>query len=87
MPHRHGEGAVRHPSAHANVTADADSRFDALYQRYVAALALLCECAPYVDEPDFADRIDALLDDAARHHPLQWQADGPRRALAPREGS
>ncbi len=84
MSHRHAEGAARHAPAHAHVDAEAEARFDALYQRYVAALALLCECAPYVDEPDFVERIDALLDDAARHHPLQWQADGPRRAIAPR---
>lgn len=84
MPHTHGAGAARHAHAHDRAAADADTRFDALYQRYLAALALLCECAPYVDEPDFIERLDMLLDDAARHHPLQWQSDGPRRALAPR---
>lgn len=54
-----------------------------LYVRYVRALALLCECAPYVDEPDYTDLIDEVLADAARHYPLTWQRDGARCAIAP----
>ena len=54
----------------------------ALYARYVRALALLCECAPYVDEPDYADMIDDVLADACRHYPLAWQRDGERREIA-----
>jgi hypothetical protein len=56
----------------------------ALYVRYVRALALLCECAPYVDEPDYADMIDDVLAEACRHYPLAWQSDGERREIAVR---
>ena len=54
----------------------------ALYVRYVRALSLLCECAPYVDEPDYADMIDDVLAEACRHYPLAWQSDGDRREIA-----
>ncbi len=55
-----------------------------LYARYVRALALLCECAPYVDEPDYAELIDTLLEDACAHYPLDVHKDGDQRELAPR---
>jgi len=55
-----------------------------LYARYVRALALLCECAPYVDEPDYVDLIDEVLADAAKHYPLECQSDGDHRAIAVR---
>ena len=53
-----------------------------LFTRYLRALALLCECAPHVDEPDFADQVDEVLADACRHYPLTWQRDGARWAIA-----
>ncbi|GMU70638.1 MAG: hypothetical protein HS109_17265 [Burkholderiales bacterium] len=56
----------------------------ALYVRYLRALALLCECRPYLDEPDYAGLIDELLDDAASHYPFDVERDGDRRGLVPR---
>lgn len=63
---------------------DASPREAELYVRYLRALALLCECAPYVDEPDYLALIDALLDDAHATYPLDVRKDGARRELAPR---
>lgn len=60
------------------------TRERALYARYVRALALLCECAPYVDDEDYADLIDDLLADACRHYPLSWHRDGECRQIAVR---
>jgi len=54
-----------------------------LYRRYLSALLLLCECAPYVDEADYLARLDALLEEACMHYPLQWRAQGPYRELGP----
>ena len=53
-----------------------------LYARYVRALALLCECAPFVDDADYADLIDELLADAVKHYPLECRHDGDRREIA-----
>ena len=53
-----------------------------LYARYVRALALLCECAPFVDDPDYSELIDELLADACRHYPLTWHRDGDYRQIA-----
>ena len=53
-----------------------------LYARYVRALALLCECAPFVDDVDYADLIDELLADAVKHYPLECRHDGERREIA-----
>ena len=55
-----------------------------LYVRYLRALALLCECAPYVDEEDYVDLIDELLVDACAHYPLEFHQDERYRAIAPR---
>ncbi|HEY8244833.1 MAG: hypothetical protein ACHQJ7_03100 [Vicinamibacteria bacterium] len=63
------------------------AREAALYVRYLRAIALLCECAPYVDEPDYTEMIDTLLDDAAGHYPFDVLRDGMRRGLAPRASS
>ena len=52
-----------------------------LYARYVRALALLCECAPYVDEEDYSELIDELLADACKHYPLEYWRDGDHRSL------
>jgi len=56
----------------------------ALFVRYLRALALLCECRPYLDEPDYAELIDELLDDAASTYPFDIERDGDRRGLVPR---
>lgn len=56
----------------------------ALFLRYLRVLALLCECRPYLDEPDYAGLIDEVLDDAAAHYPLDIERDGDRRGLVPR---
>jgi hypothetical protein len=55
-----------------------------LFARYVRALALLCECAPYVDEPHYAELIEELLSDASSSYPLEWRCDGGRYEIAPR---
>jgi hypothetical protein len=55
-----------------------------LYVRYLRALALLCECAPYVDEEDYVDLIDELLAEACSHYPLEVHRDERYRAIAPR---
>lgn len=57
----------------------------ALYERYLRALALLAECAPYVDVEDYAALIDEVLDDAQAHYPLLVRRDGDRREIAPHE--
>lgn len=59
----------------------------ALYVRYLRALALLCECRPYLDEPDYAELIDDVLDDASAHYPFDIERDGDRRGLVPRNGA
>lgn len=55
-----------------------------LYMRYVRALALLSECAPYVDEPDYAGLIEAVLHDAQARYPLEVRRNGERWEIAPR---
>lgn len=56
----------------------------ALYVRYVTALALLCECAPYVDEPDYLERMGDLLDEARANYPLEWRRNGDCFEIGPR---
>jgi len=70
--------------AELGVAEPMSRREAALYVRYLRALALLCECAPYVDEPDYVERLDALLDDAGAHYPFDVEREGPHRGLAPR---
>lgn len=72
------------PAAGQEARQQAEAPQALLYQRYLSALLLLCECAPYVDEADYLVRLDALLEEACAHYPLQWQAHGPYRELAPR---
>jgi len=50
--------------------------------RFLTALALLCECAAYVDEPDFLDQIDSLLDSVELEYPLRFEREGVSRTLA-----
>lgn len=64
--------------------ADAADREVRLYARYVQALALLCECAPFVDDEDVSERIDHALAAAAAHHPLDWRRSGCLAEIAPR---
>ena len=54
-----------------------------LYVRYVRALALLGECAPFVDESDYADLIGAVLADAQANYPLVVRCHGERWEVAP----
>jgi len=54
-----------------------------LYARYVRVLALLCECAPYVDEASYAERIDEALADACAHYPLEWRRSGCAVEISP----
>ena len=72
-------------AAQLGIGADADPARAQLYVRYVRALALLAECAPYVDEPDYVELIDVLLADAQAHYPLDVSKDDERRAIAPRD--
>jgi hypothetical protein len=65
-----------------NLGVQLPEREHRLYVRYVRALALLCECAPFVDDTDYADLIDELLADAVRHYPLECRHDGDRREIA-----
>jgi hypothetical protein len=53
-----------------------------LYARYVRALALLCECVPFVDDEEYVLLVDELLADACKHYPLAWRQAGVRREIA-----
>lgn len=64
--------------------ADVQAEQAELYARYVRALALLSECAPYVDEPDYAGLIEAVLHDAQARYPLEVRRNGERWEIAPR---
>lgn len=55
-----------------------------LYVRYLRVLALLCECAPYVDEPDYVDLIADVLADAQAHYPLEARNIGATWQIAQR---
>jgi hypothetical protein len=55
-----------------------------LYLRYLRALALLCECAPSIDEPDYRGMIDDVLADACSHYPLVTRRHGDSLEIAPR---
>ncbi len=70
--------------AQLGVPREARSEEAELYLRYVRALALLSECAPYVDEPDYAELIEALLRDAQERYPLEVRRNGERWEIAPR---
>ncbi len=55
-----------------------------LYVRYLRALALLGECAPSIDEPDYADLVGILMRDAEAHYPVRVCRNGGRWEIAPR---
>ena len=78
LPREEGVLAALRPSA------DAGPAEVALYVRYVRALALLAECAPYVDEPDYADLIETIMADAQASYPLVACRNGSRWEIAPR---
>jgi hypothetical protein len=63
---------------------DACDRETRLYARYVRALALLCECAPYVDDESYAERIKEVLADASWNYPLEWRRSATGIELSPR---
>jgi len=65
------------------VEPDAAPREAELYVRYVRALALLSECAPFVDDPDYAELIGAVLVDAQANYPLLVRRDGGRWQIGP----
>ena len=69
-----------------SATASASAFEAALYARYVTALALLCECAPYVDEPDYVERIGEVLAQASANYPLEWRRSGGHFEIALRTG-
>ena len=56
-----------------------------LYVRYVRALALLAECAPYVEEPDYLEVIESVMMDAQASYPLTVCRNGDRWEIAPRD--
>jgi hypothetical protein len=67
--------------------SDLPEREFRLYVRYLRALALLCECAPYVDEDDYLELVDELLADAAANYPIEIHRDDNCRQIAPRAAS
>lgn len=79
--------AQRHDLAAPGVPLPPAPREAALFLRYLQALALLCECRPYLDEPDYADLIDRVLEDAASHYPVEIERDGERRGILPRRAA
>lgn len=72
--------------ASLSLPGDASPAAGELYVRYLRALALLSECASCVDEPDHADLIGAVLEDAQAHYPLVVRRNGERWEIAPRTG-
>jgi hypothetical protein len=65
--------------------ADAQSL---LFARYVKALALLCECQPYVDEPHFETQLDAVLREACAAYAIEMRhLDGRFEIARPAAGS
>lgn len=77
-------GNSEHALAVLGIGADRPPAEADLYVRYVRALALLSECAGYVDEPDYVALIEAVLRDAQAHYPLAVQHNGERWEIAPR---
>ena len=73
-------GEVWLPTLNLGVEGSDEGR--RLYARYVRALALLCECVPFVDDEDYVSLVDELLADACKHYPLEWRQSGLRRELA-----
>jgi hypothetical protein len=66
---------------------DATEAEVALYVRYVRALALLAECAPYVDEPDYVELIETVMNDAQEAYPLTVSRNGSMWEIAPRDAA
>lgn len=54
-----------------------------LYVRYLRALALLGECAPFVEDADYAELIGTLFADAQANYPLAIRRHGERWEVAP----
>jgi hypothetical protein len=78
-------GACHDALAALRPSVDATPTEVALYVRYVRALALLAECAPYVDEPDYLELIETIMIDAQVAYPLTVCRNGARWEVAPRD--
>ena len=61
------------PPRDFDLPMEVSGNFADLYRRYVTSLALLCECARYVDELDYVDLIEAVLKDASSNYPLDFR--------------
>jgi hypothetical protein len=72
------------PGVQQEACAPSSASQAVMYQHLLCALTLLCEFAPYVDEPDYLARLDALLAQASACYPLQWRCEGVYREIAPR---
>ena len=70
--------------AQLGLAADTSPAAAELYLRYVRALAVLAECAPYVDEPDYMALIGDVLADAQAHYPLVVCRNSDRWEIAPK---
>lgn len=57
----------------------------ALFARYVKALALLCECLPFVDDPEVEDTVGDLLRDAAAAYPIDVRCEPGHCQIALRD--
>lgn len=66
----------------ADLGVDLPAREMQLYARYVRALALLCECAVYVDDEHYSTLIDEVIADACQHYPLVSRKNGDHCELA-----
>lgn len=56
-----------------------------LLHQHLRALALLCECLPYVDDPDYAQQVVALLQEATRTCPIELRCEHGRCEIALRD--
>lgn len=70
---RDDELQLAEPAREGDLPMEVSGNFADLYKRYVRSLALLCECAPYVDEPDYVDLIEAVLKDASSNYPIDFR--------------
>ncbi|MFM9940151.1 MAG: hypothetical protein ACKVP7_11735 [Hyphomicrobiaceae bacterium] len=68
-----GKSVLTEIAPNAGLLTEVSADCAALYGRYVGLLALLCECAPYVDEPDYVDLIEAALIDASSNYHVDFR--------------
>jgi hypothetical protein len=55
------------------------------FRQHLRALALLCECLPYVDDPDYAQQVVELLREAGATLPIDVRCEGGRCEIALRD--